>query len=909
MASGQQNRIDGGDMCARIRDFDWAKTPLGPRETWSPAPRMMVPFLLANRFPLLLWWGPHYVSIYNDAYRPVLGDKHPRALGQPASECWREIWDVLEPLIDTPFRGGPATWDDDICLGLNRHGFVEETHFTIAYSPVPGETVPGGIGGVLATVHEITGKVVGDRRVETLRDLGARSVEAKTAEEACALAAEVLEAHPGDIPFALLYLIDPDRKTARLAGAAGLDDRYEAGPATLFLDADRAEEEPWPLAEAMRDEALVFVTDLSSRLDSPPPPGPWANPPHTAAVVPIRSNKAHHLAGFLVAGLSARLPVDDSYRDFLHLVSSQIAASIANARDYEEERKRAEALAEIDRAKTDFFSNVSHEFRTPLTLMLGPLEELLDGDGADLPLAVRDRLAVAHRNGLRLLRLVNSLLDFSRIEAGRIEAAFQPTDLAAFTADLASSFRSAVERAGLRFTVDCPPAREPVHVDREMWEKVVLNLLSNAFKFTFEGEISVTLRTRDGAAELSVRDTGVGIAAEDMPRLFERFHRLPNARSRTHEGSGIGLALVQELVRQHGGSVRAESRPGEGSTFIVRVPLGKGHLPPELVRSPGPHAATPAGAAPFVEEALRWLPDSEATDAGPASAPGPVPVPGALPAEDRPRLLVADRRHAPVPRAAPRRALRRPAGPGRSGGPRGRARPPAGSRAQRHHDAEHGRPRLVEGAARRPGPDRRSGHPSLGADRRGGPHRRDAGRGGRLPRQAVQRPRAHGPGRRASGAGPVRRAAQEAIRESEERYRSLFEQAVDGIFLADPTGRYVDVNSAGAEMLGYTVDEIRGLTIADVVDPEDVARIPEQLARLEANEAVRSEWRFRRKDGSTFSGEVVGRRFPGGRVVGIVRDVTARVEAEEALREADRSKDVFLATLAHELRNPLAPNP
>ena len=153
----------------------------------------------------------------------------------------------------------------------------------------------------------------------------------------------------------------------------------------------------------------------------------------------------------------------------------------------------------------------------------------------------------------------------------------------------------------------------------------------------------------------------------------------------------------------------------------------------------------------------------------------------------------------------------------------------------------------------------------------------------------------------------VRRAAQEAIRESEERYRSLFEQAVDGIFLADPTGRYVDVNSAGAEMLGYTVDEIRGLTIADVVDPEDVARIPEQLARLEANEAVRSEWRFRRKDGSTFSGEVVGRRFPGGRVVGIVRDVTARVEAEEALREADRSKDVFLATLAHELRNPLAP--
>jgi hypothetical protein len=194
----------GGEMGERIRALDWSKTAIGPAETWSPALRMMVRFLLANRFPWLLWWGPQYVSVYNDAYRPILGTKHPWALGQPLSECWKEIWHVLQPLVDTPFKGGPATWNDDILLEINRHGFVEETHFTIAYSPVPDETAPSGIGGVLATVHEITEKVVGERRVSALRDLGAAAIETKTAEEACVTAADTLAKHAKDIPFALL---------------------------------------------------------------------------------------------------------------------------------------------------------------------------------------------------------------------------------------------------------------------------------------------------------------------------------------------------------------------------------------------------------------------------------------------------------------------------------------------------------------------------------------------------------------------------------------------------------------------------------------------------------------------------------------------------------------------------------
>src|SRR5581483_11341461 len=225
------------------------------------------------------------------------------------------------------------------------------------------------------------------------------------------------------------------------------------------------------------------------------------------------------------------------------------------------------------------------EFRTPLTLMLGTLEEMLAKPEDQIVSENRHLANVAHRNGLRLLKLVNTLLDFSRIEAGRVKANYEPTDLAKLTEHLASTFRSAMEKAGLAFHVDCRPLPEPVYVDHDMWEKVVLNLLSNAFKFTFDGEVSVFLRpSADGrAAELEVRDTGTGIPAAELPRLFERFHRVEGARGRSYEGTGIGLALVQELVKLHGGSIHVESQAGKGSLFHVRIPLGTAHLPAERI--------------------------------------------------------------------------------------------------------------------------------------------------------------------------------------------------------------------------------------------------------------------------------------------------------------------------------------
>jgi PAS domain S-box-containing protein len=633
LSSADHCLVGGGQTGALMRTIDWSRTAIGAVEAWSPTLCTMVRLMLSNRLQTFIWWGPQMCQLYNDAVRPALGTKHPKAMGQPASACWAEIWHVIGPLIETPLRGGDATWQDDVCLEINRKGFTEETHWTVACSAMPDDSAASGIGGVLGTVREITDKVVGERRALMLRDLAAHSAEARTADAACSLAAAALARDREDAPFALLYLLDAGGEQAHLAGTAGVASGQANSPLDVdlvHLDDEASGARPWPLKAALVNAAPQIVDHLQARLPSVPA-GPWAEAPRSAVVCPLPSAVAHQFAGLLVLGISPRLAFDDAYRDFCEQLTGQLATAIANARAREEERARAQALTEIDQARTAFIGNVSHEFRTPLTLLLGPVEDMLSrANGAVI--VDREELDLVHRNSLRLLKLVNTLQDFSRLEAGRMQATYEPVDLAAFTAELASVFRAAIEKAGLRLSIDCPPLGEPVYVDRSMWEKVVLNLLSNAFKFTFAGEIAVSLRRRDGSAELAVRDTGTGIAHYELPRLFDRFHRIEGARSRTYEGSGIGLALVQELAKLHGGSVAVESALGRGSRFRVRVPLGHLHLPPAQVRSAQPSTAVVAQA--YVEEALRWLPQS-ANDAG-GMVDAPWPDDGAA------RILVAD---------------------------------------------------------------------------------------------------------------------------------------------------------------------------------------------------------------------------------------------------------------------------
>ncbi|MFY1826628.1 ATP-binding protein, partial [Myxococcus fulvus] len=598
----------GGEMGRLIGAMDWSGTAVGPMDCWPQSLKTALSVCLGSRFPMFVWWGRDLTVFYNDAYAPILGTlKHPRFLGGAAQAQWAEVWDTLVPLVDQVIREGKATWSEDFHLfPVIRQGFSEETYFTFSYSPIRDES--GDVGGVFCACQETTKRVLGERRLRALRELGQKATDPRTVQEASTLTASVLSANASDVPFALIYLVEdgaPQRLVLEATAGAALEGRRIpaqlslADPSVLTRSAAQALHERRPIIlEAPLETLGEFAVS------------PWPEPLRRAVILPITSpEKDKAAAGVLLVGVSPRLPFDEDYRGYLDLLVGQLSTAIATARAREEEKARTEALAEIDRAKTAFFSNVSHEFRTPLTLMLGPLEDQLDGARGPLPPALREDAQLVHRNAVRLLKLVNTLLDFSRIEAGRVQAVYEPTDLARLTADLASVFRSATEKAGLAFKVDCPPLPEPVYVDREMWEKIVLNLVSNAFKFTFEGEVAVCLRWAPDAVELEVRDTGTGIPAEELPHIFQRFHRVEGARARTQEGSGIGLALVQELAKLHRGTVRAESVVGEGTRFIVSIPKGSAHLPKDRFEGRRTLAPTSVDASAFVEEALKWLPD------------------------------------------------------------------------------------------------------------------------------------------------------------------------------------------------------------------------------------------------------------------------------------------------------------
>ena len=598
--------VQGGGALGRlVQEFDWSKTPLGPIEQWPNSLKTVIRVMLTSRFAMWMSWGPELTFLYNDAYaKMTLGKKHPWALGKPSQKVWEEIWSDIGPRIERVLRSGNATWDEGLLLFLERSGYREETYHTFSYSPLRRDD--GKVCGHLCVVTEETDRVIGERRLKTLRTLAAELSKTSTEQDVMESVSRVLEENRQDLPFSLTYLFSEGGQTARLCCRTGITAGHPLAPEIIDLTASNF---VWPVMGLLEGRDSISFEDLPAKFTSIPT-GTWDKSPERALLLPIVGQSQSPPAGVLIAALNPYRPLDVSYAGFLNLVAGQIAASIANARAYEQERKRAETLAEIDRAKTVFFSNVSHEFRTPLTLMLAPLEDML-AQGNVIPPDQRERIDIAHRNSLRLLKLVNTLLDFSRIEAGRFQACYEPTDLSQLTSELASVFRSAIERAGLRFIINTASIQESVYVDRELWEKIVFNLLSNAFKFTFHGEIEVSTRKVDNSVEFVVRDTGTGIANEDLPHLFERFYRVKGAHGRTFEGSGIGLALVQELAKLHGGAVRVESQVGRGSTFTVTVPLGKAHLPQDRIGAPRTLASTALRGEAYVEELLHWLPDIE----------------------------------------------------------------------------------------------------------------------------------------------------------------------------------------------------------------------------------------------------------------------------------------------------------
>ena len=920
----------GGEAGMRMRAFDWSRTPLGPAAFWPQSLKTIVRVMLDSRYAMWMLWGPELTFFCNDAYLPTVGIKRDWVLGARSDKVWQEIWPDIGPRIEQVLAQGQATWDEGLLLFLERSGFTEETYHTFSYSPVYDDD--SRISGMLCVVTEVTERVIGERRLGTLRNLAAHSSGARSVREVCDSLVGVLAADPLDVPFICVYMLGETElgetelgETAQRATLASFHGALPEAlrPAQFLLSTDA---EAWPVSAAVREGTMKLI-DLPAGAAAIVAPL-WPDRITQALAIPVRQQGHSATVALLLAGISPRRALDEGYRSFFQLVAAQFAAAIADAQAHESERARAEALAEIDRAKTVFFSNVSHEFRTPLTLILSPLEEALAD--SRLPPDAHEQLRLVHRNALRLLKLVNSLLNFARIEAGRVEASFEAVDLAAFTKELAGNFRATIERASLRLEVDCPLDRT-VHVDRDMWEQIVLNLLSNAFKFTFQGTIRVRLAAEGPHAVLAVSDTGVGIPAKELPHLFERFHRVEGSPGRTHEGSGIGLALVQELVKLHGGSVHVESAPGVGTTFRVCVPLGTAHLPQSrvvggrLVESADRKTSSAARFHSFLEHAVGSVPGVE-PDVEPDAERS---VPRALLSADhapgvplnavaaRSRVLLAD------DNADMRQYVRRlleadyevtAVGDGEAA--------LAAARASR--------PDLVLTDVMMPKLDGFGVLRSLRADpdlasipiillsARAGQEATVEGLDAGADDYVVKPFSARELLARVAGALALSRLRIEAARQlriSDERFRAVQETSPDGFTVLeavrDEAGAVVDfawtyANHNAAQLTGHAREALLGKRILQV-QPGSLSTglFDRYVEVLGTGTPWVGEMLYGQDERQSFVRLAIARVGDGVAISSV--DLSARWRAEEALKEADRQKDEFLAMLAHELRNPLAP--
>lgn len=891
----------GGELGQLMRSHDWAATPLGDPAHWPRSLKTVVRIMLTSRQPIWVGWGPELTYLYNDPYKAIIGGKHPQALGQPTALVWREIQAEINPLLESAMSGDGIFVESQLLI-MERNGYPEETYYTFSYSPIPGDD--GLPAGIICANSDETQRVIGERQLALLRELAMRAADARTVDEAVQRCAQALQTNRRDLPFALVLLRTHGEPAFTLAAAAGAPGGWlEAAQALDFRTT------PWRADEVLASQRPHLVQALPT--DIAWPCGDWQEAPRQAMLLPIRPSGDAGQEGVLVVGLSPyRLP-EGGYADFLQLVAQQLSAAIGHAEAYELQRQKADELARLDRAKTQFFSNISHEFRTPLTLMLGPLHDALTEGG--LPLPQQQRLVMVERNARRLAKLVNALLEFSRIEAGRVTSTFRPTDLGALTGELASTFRSAMEKAGLVFRVACATLPAPVYVDRDHWERIVLNLLSNALKYTLQGSVSVRVTAEEGMAVVAIEDTGIGVAEHEVPRLFERFHRIEGALARTHEGSGIGLALVQELMRLHRGDIAVDSHLGRGTRFTLRLPFGHAHLPVEQVSHERAEAPNASQVPSYVQEALRWLPGEEVgevkDDVKATAGPGNplVQIGQRYRATLGARILIAD------DNADMRQYLRSLLAPY--------------FRVEEAVDGEQAlaavqreRPALLLSDVMMPRLDGFELLASLRADpatrtlpvvllsARAGEEAQIEGLGAGADDYLVKPFTARELLARVSALIELDRLR----RAGEQQLRLFLANARVFSWDIDFRARKLTLSDNAADVLGTMPASLEaGLAL---VHPGDLAQ-----HRAAIDTAVRSrsgftqELRVLRPDNGELrwiearaqalcneAGEVTG-------LSGISFDMTERKRMEEALRESDRRKDEFLAMLAHELRNPLAP--
>ncbi|MEU5841307.1 response regulator [Rhodococcus sp. NPDC047139] len=588
---------------------------------------MAVRTVLPSEVPMLLWWGPQLVQIFNDAIIPVLGDKYPAAVAQPAPECWPEVWDEVGSRVERAM-GGTATFAEKELLFMQRHGYVEETYWTFSYSPIRDES--GKVAGVFVATSDVTAQILGERRLEALSCLGTVAITDSGASvtDTCRSALDVLAPSYADIPLAAIFLdtrvVDPGKPRRAWTQSASLGTRPNASDSLLGPDRDVL------LTRAVTESEPIIVSGVAERCPDllDPQRALGDHPVDRILLAPLKAPGREAPFGVLAIGLSAYRVFDAAYADFVDLVATKISGLLRDAEAMDAERRRADAFAALDAAKTRFLESISHEFRTPLTLLLGPLQSVL-GEATALTEAQRHTLEAAQRAALRLQRLVDALLEVTRVEADASNKDLQPTDPAALTAECVDLFADAAHRAGLALTCRVSDAAaEPIQLDPQLWAHIVLNLLSNAVKYTPAGSIDVELDVEDDRLVLKVVDTGLGIPEAELDRVFHRFHRIERDGGRSEEGIGLGLSLVSDWVEALDGTVTVASEVGQGSTFTVSVP-----------RIVGPGSESSAGtvpvdlSAPYVSEADQW---------GRDTVPHGGPSPQDEDAESVPRILVIE---------------------------------------------------------------------------------------------------------------------------------------------------------------------------------------------------------------------------------------------------------------------------
>ncbi|KAG9302548.1 hypothetical protein G9A89_007252 [Geosiphon pyriformis] len=607
-----------------VYSMDWSATELGPMESWPDSIKSLVTFCLRSVCPHAIYLGTQHLLIYNQYCVPLLQNKHPHALGSPASEVWAETWDVVESIFTGVTLTGKGQYHEDLLLYISRAGYNEESYMSFAFSPIFAEDKT--VIGIFAAVHETTERVISARRLKTLGELGKGTHGAKSVESSCHLVTKILRDHVADIPYALIYLVEENKQTDKKCQG------YVARLAATTFDENL-------LAQTGKDgvEEVTFVTGLSKRilpdylLNSPDSEEISTDKDNTfspslssssnlttwpleeviktnkhvvvelanesrAILLPVSTSFAGKgiLTAILICGINSHRALDKEYLEFFKLVVGHFSSSLKNGLSREEERKKAKILADLNLQKIRFFQNISHELKTPLTLMLAPLEDAIATCEPDS--SILFNLEMIQRNARRLLKLVNTLLEFSRIEAGHVKAYYCETKIAGLTRELVLNFQSMARSFGLTLIIDIPVDEVlesqlecEVYLDLDLYEKIIFNLCLNAFKHTWDG--AVTIRLSPGKREsrevvfIEVSDTGVGIPKEELPNIFQRFYRVQSKQARSHEGTGIGLALVKELVNRHGGDIKVTSQVGVGSTFQIWIPTGTDHLPKKNIIS------------------------------------------------------------------------------------------------------------------------------------------------------------------------------------------------------------------------------------------------------------------------------------------------------------------------------------